>query len=205
MEDEKNISITVLVAAGRLPLEIMAAAHRLAVQHGFGIYLSTAQNLRLNDVPESVAGEVKNTLAALGAEFKAPGKLLMPRVCVGQGYCKLGVVDIQALNRKILDVFADRKTFKAKVKLAISGCTMCCSNTKLSDIGIMATRNGYDVFVGGKGGPFPKVGRRIEKSVSEERVLEVVSDLIDFHDKKTANKQRMHKLISDPEFPYAEV
>ena len=59
MGQEKNVSITILLPAGRLPLGIMAIAHRLASQHSFGVYLSLLQNLRLIDVPENVAEDVK--------------------------------------------------------------------------------------------------------------------------------------------------
>lgn len=204
MNREKKISITVLVPAGRLPLEIMAAAHRLAEKYSLEVYLSTLQNLRLTSVPESVAEEIKSVLAPLGAEFKGPGKFPLPRVCVGKDHCNLGIIETEALSQKILKKFADRAKTKAKFKIAIAGCTMCCSGVKTTDIGIMATRNGYELFAGGKGGPFPKIGRRIEKKASEERVLEIISILVEFHDKKTEKKQRMYKLLDDPDFPFAE-
>lgn len=205
MNREKKISITVLVPAGRLPLEIMAAAHRLAEKYSLEVYLSTLQNLRLASVPESVAEEIKSVLAPLGAEFKGPGKFPLPRVCVGKNHCNLGIIETEALSQKILKKFADRAKTKAKFKIAIAGCTMCCSGVKTTDIGIMATRNGYELFTGGKGGPFPKIGRRIEKKASEERVLEIISILVEFHDKKTEKKQRIYKLLADPDFPFAEV
>lgn len=205
MNGEKKVSIVVLVPAGHLSLEIMAAAHRLAEKHSLGVYLSVLQNLRLTDVPPGVVDEIKAELTALGAKFKGPGQFPLPRVCIGMNHCNLGIVDTEALNQKILEKFATRAKTKAKFKIAIAGCTMCCSGVKTTDIGIMATRGGYELFAGGKGGPFPKVGRRIEKNATEERVLEVISTLVEFHDQKTEKKQRMYKLLSDTEFPFAEV
>jgi dissimilatory sulfite reductase (desulfoviridin) alpha/beta subunit len=205
MSGEKKVTITVLLSAGRLPLGIMEEVHRLAERYSLGVYLSTAQNLRLNDVPEGVVDEVKGRLATRGAEFKGPGKFPIPRVCEGKDYCNLGVVDTADLSKKILDRFAGRKETKAKFKIAISGCTMCCSNVKTTDIGIMGTRDGLELYAGGKGGPFPKIGRRIVKNASEERVLEVIETLVEFHDRKTVKKQRMYKLLADPEFPFVEV
>ena len=58
-----------------------------------------------------------------------------------------------------------RKT-KAKFKIAVAGCTLCCSNPKTTDIGVVATREGYELFAGGKGGPYPKIGRRIGREVA---------------------------------------
>ncbi len=205
MTEQKTQSITVLIPAGHLPLEIMETAHRLAVTHSCGIYLSNMQNLRLINVPEAVADDIKNELAAVGADFKVPGKFPLPKICVGQGHCKLGIMDAEALSTKILAQFADKEKTKAKFKIAISACTACCSDAKLTDIGIMATRKGLELFAGGKGGPFPKVGRRIAKDADEATVLEMVSVLVDFHDRKTEKKQRMFKLLDNPEFPYSEV
>ncbi len=205
MDEEKKVSITILLPAGRLPLDIMATAHQLASQYSFEIYLSNAQNLRLINVPEGVAEEVKGKLTGLGAEFKGPGKFPIPRVCIGKDHCNLGLIDTEALSRKILEKFAAREKTKAKFKIAVAGCTACCSDVKTTDIGILATREGYEVFVGGKGGAFPKIGQRIEKGGSEERLLDIISQLVDFHDRKTEKKQRIHKLLADPEFPFQEV
>jgi dissimilatory sulfite reductase (desulfoviridin) alpha/beta subunit len=205
MENLEKVSITVLLPAGRLPLDMMATAHQLASEYSFEIYLSNAQNLRLIGVPASAADVVKTRLAALGADFKGPGKFPIPKVCIGKDHCNLGIIDTEELSRKILNAFSGREKTKAKFKINVAACTMCCSGVKTTDIGIMATRDGYDVFAGGKGGPFPKLGRRIEKNCDEERVMDIISELVEFHDKKTEKKQRMFKLLDDPEFPFAEV
>jgi dissimilatory sulfite reductase (desulfoviridin) alpha/beta subunit len=205
MTAENSVSITVLLPGGRLPLDVMETAHRLADRHGFGIYLSTAQNLRLINVQQSLADQVKEQLLKLGVQLKAPGKFPIPRVCVGQDHCKLGLIDTEAFSRKILDKFSGREKTKAKFKISVSACSMCCSNAKTTDIGIISTRNGYDVYAGGKGGVSPKVGRRIAKNVGEENVLEIMETLVEFHDKKTEKKKRIYKLLEDPEFPYPVV
>ncbi len=203
--DKKNTSITILLPAGRLPLEIMAAVYTLASRYCLGMYLSTMQNLRLVDIPENVLAEVKKELVKVGADFKGPGKFPIPRVCIGKTYCKLGIIDTEALNRKILDAFAGRQKTKAKLKIAIAGCTICCSGIKNTDIGIMATREGFAIYAGGKGGSSPQNGKRIAIMADEQRVLEIITELINFHDLKTATKQRMYPLLNDPEFPFQEV
>lgn len=205
MSEEKKVSITVLLPAGRLPLDVMQAAHQLAGKYNLRIYLSTLQNLRLTDVPERAVEVVRTTLASLGADFKGPGKFPIPRVCVGKGHCILGVIDTEVFSKKILDEFADREHTKAKIKIAVAGCTMCCSGVKTSDIGIMATREGYEIYAGGKGGPFPQTGKRIARRADEEQVMGIVGALVDFHNRKTEKKQRMHKLLADPEFPFPVV
>lgn len=198
------MNITVLLPAGRLPLDIMNKAHEMAAKFDLAVYLSTAQNLRLINVPEENADEVKAELAALGADFKAPGKFPLPRVCVGKDHCNLGVVDTEDISNKIIEKFKDKTTTKPKFKIAVSGCTLCCSGVMTTDIGVVATRGGYDIYAGGKGGPHPKVARRIISGATEEEMLDAIVKLVDFHDKHTKKKQRMIKLLDHPEFPWPE-
>lgn len=198
-------SITILLQAGRLPQVLLAAVHMLAEKHKLGVYLTTLQNLRLTNVPEAAEEEVKAVLSAVGAEFKAPGKFPIPRVCVGLGHCAAGLIDTESFSGKILSHFAARSHTKGKIKIALAGCPMCCSGVKTSDIGIMATRSGYEVFVGGKGGANPRVGRRIARQITEAEVMDILACLIEFHDRKTEKKQRLHKLLDDPEFPFPEI
>jgi NAD(P)H-nitrite reductase large subunit len=90
------------------------------------------------------------------------------------------------------------------LKIAVSACPLSCSGVLTTDIGVMATRAGFDVFAGGKGGPYPKVGRRIVRKAGEAEVLHVIEKLINFHDAHTTQKQRMYKLLDHPDFPFPE-
>jgi NAD(P)H-nitrite reductase large subunit len=69
----------------------------------------------------------------------------------------------------------------------------------------MATRAGYTVFAGGKGGLIPRVARRIKLKATEDEVLDTIETLVDFHDRKTKTKQRMYQLLDNPEFPFPVV
>jgi NAD(P)H-nitrite reductase large subunit len=198
------MNITLLLPAGRLPLPIMAKAHEVAEKYHLGVYLSTTQNLRLLDVPEEAMDAIKAELAPFGAQFKAPGKFPLPRVCVGSPHCNLGVIDTSKLSAAIVERFKDKAVTKPKFKIAIAGCPLSCSGVLTTDIGIMATRAGYEVYAGGKGGTSPKVGRRILRKAKEEEVLEVIEKLVNFHDAHTIKKQRLYKLLDHPDFPFPE-
>jgi sulfite reductase beta subunit-like hemoprotein len=186
------MNITVLLPAGRLPLAIMDKARELAERYQLGVYLSTTQNLRLINVPEEAAD------AVLGAQFKGPGKFPLPRVCVGMPHCNLGIIDTEKLSDAILARFKDKTVTKPKFKIAVSGCNLCCSGVMTTDIGVMATRAGFEVYAGGKGGPYPKVGRRILRKATEDEVLESIEKLVNFHDAHTV------KMLDHPDFPYPQ-
>jgi dissimilatory sulfite reductase (desulfoviridin) alpha/beta subunit len=204
-ERDGRKAITILLPSGRLPLEVMQEVTRLAQQFGFEIYLTTMQNLRLRNVPESAVPVIQAAILRLGMEVKKPGQFPLPRVCMGARHCELGVADPELLSEAILERFRIREHTKGKFKIAISGCTLCCSGPKTTDIGIVATREGYEIFLGGKGGPFPLVGKRVERGADRERVLAVIEQVVAFHGKHTRQKQRLCKLLDHPEFPFKEI
>ncbi|ADH85915.1 nitrite reductase [Desulfurivibrio alkaliphilus] len=201
----KQNRLTILLPAGRLPLPVMAKAYELAQRYGLEVYLSTLQNLRLMGLSEEQLAEAKAELAPLGVEFKGPGKFPVPRVCIGKRDCTAGVQEPEELSRRLLAHFQDRGPFKPKIKIAISGCPFCCSGVKTTDIGIMGTKQGYDIYAGGKGGPNPLVGRRIARAADADQVIKTVETLLAYHDAKTPKKQRLARLLDEPDFPFPEV
>jgi NAD(P)H-nitrite reductase large subunit len=200
--EPKAKSITVLLPGGRLEQPLLGAVSELIRKYGFELYLTTAQNLRLINVREEDLEPIRDRLAETGAVFKAPGLFPLPKVCAGLPHCSTGIGDPERLSRLILARFGHRTGLKPKLKISIAGCPLSCSGALLADIGVVATRKGWEVYAGGKGGPIPQAGRRIVREADEEQVVEVVGQLVDFHQKNTAKKQRLRKLLDHPEFPY---
>ncbi len=206
MEKKKTPkSLTIMIPEGLVPLDLLRTVNDLAARHHLRVYLTTAQNLRLLDITEDNIAPVKEALEAAGARLKGPGRFPLPRVCVGREYCNLGVIDTFALSRRILRTFGGREKVKPKFKVAVAGCPASCSNVLTTDIGIKATRGGFDLYVGGKGGPQPRKGRRIGRGLSEDELMSMIEKVVDYHDKTTTRKQRMSKMITDPDFPFQEV
>lgn len=203
-EVKKTVNLTILLPAGRLSLPALDKVNELAQEHTLGLYFSTAQNLRLLGIKEDKLDDIKKQLAETGAEFKGPGKFPLPKICVGKPYCNMGIIDTEAFSNRITDYFKNRTKVKPKFKIALSGCTLSCSGALLADIGVVATRQGFDVYVGGKGGPRPKVGQKVAGKVNEDQVIDIIEKIVDFHDAKTGKKQRMIKLFKEPDFCFSK-
>jgi len=205
MTNERIPSLTIQLPGGRLQLDVMEEVREIAEEFSLGIYLTTLQNLRLTDIRKQDLDTIQQRLVDSGLILHGPGKFPLPRVCVGKNHCNLGIIDTLAMSEKITSAFGGREKTKGKFRIAISACDMCCSGTKTSDMGIVATREGFDFFVGGKGGSHPKIGKRVGNELTEEQVLEMMSRLVDFHDAKTQTRQRFATLIELGDFPYPEV
>jgi dissimilatory sulfite reductase (desulfoviridin) alpha/beta subunit len=203
-EEQKEVNLTILLPAGRLSLPVLHKVNELAQEYKLGLYFSNAQNLRLLGIKEDTLDDIKKQLAQVGVEFKGPGKFPLPKVCVGKPHCNLGIIDTESLSNRITNHFKNRTNVKPKFKIALSGCTLSCSGSLLADIGVVATRQGFDVYVGGKGGPSPKVGQKVASNYDENQVIDIIEKLVDFHDAKTGKKQRMVKLFNDPDFYFSK-
>ncbi len=203
-ENKLNKYVTVLLPAGRLPQKVLSAVLSLQEKYGFDTYFTTMQNLRLLGIADEDREDIKKILIEAGAAIKGPGMFPMPRICVGRPYCNLALVDTKEVSDAIWNRFGGRTGVKPRYKIAVAACPACCSGSVATDIGIVATRSGYDVYVGGKGGPRPKAGRRIARRAGMEEMLDIIGKLADFHFEKTSQKYRMSKLINEEDFPYPD-
>lgn len=194
---------TILLPGGLVSPATMAAINAIAAKYDLTYYVTTAQNLRLLGATEENIDAVKKDLTALGLRLKAPGIFPVPKVCVGMPFCNLGVADTFSLSDKIIARYGNRKDVKPKYKISISGCPASCGGSKIADIGIVGTRGGFELYVGGKGGPLPRIGKRVAKGLTEDEVIEAVGKLADFHAAKTPSKIRMFKLMDEKDFPFA--
>ncbi|WP_456385672.1 nitrite reductase [Desulfolithobacter sp.] len=205
MEQEKTESLTILCEAGLVSPEFLQAVNDVVQKYQLTLYLSTAQNLRLLEVKEKDRQAIMEELAGrVGARFKGQVKYPLAKVCVSTPHCKFGRIDTFGLEKKISSLLSDLAPVKPKLKIAISGCNMACSAAMTTDIGIVGTPKGMDVYVGGKLGSFPQVGRRVVRGAGEDKVLEMIRELVLYHDGKTKTKQRMFKLLKEPDFPYPD-
>lgn len=86
----------------------------------------------------------------------AYGKALRTvKSCVGQSWCRYGVQDSTTLA---IDLELRYRGLRSphKLKMGVSGCARECAEARSKDIGIIATENGWNLYVGGNGGYRPR-------------------------------------------------
>ncbi|MDR0767900.1 MAG: NAD(P)/FAD-dependent oxidoreductase, partial [Methanosarcinales archaeon] len=117
------------------------------------------------------------------------------RICPGIPFCKRGKQDSLSLGLK-LDEKYHGMPMPAKVKMAVSGCTLSCSESLVRDIGFTADANGFKLYVGGSAGAMPRIGNLVAEGLSEEESLELTERIIVYLKEKKSNK-RIGKLIDE--------
>jgi NAD(P)H-nitrite reductase large subunit len=117
------------------------------------------------------------------------------RVCPGTDYCKRGQQDSLRVG-KVLDAKYHGKSMPGKFKISVSGCPNQCTETATKDIGIVGTRQGWDLWVGGMGGVNPQLGTRIAQRCSDEEVLCLVDRVFEFYQANARPRERLARTLA---------
>ncbi len=82
-----------------------------------------------------------------------------------------------------------------KLKIAVSGCPNSCTEPALRDIGLMGTKRGFTIFVGGSAGKRPKIGKVIARNVDFNEALKIVSNIVTYYRDNCSEKLRLGEYI----------
>ncbi|PKG81370.1 nitrite reductase (NAD(P)H) [Colwellia sp. 75C3] len=100
--------------------------------------------------------------------------------CVGSTWCRYGVQDSMSMA---IDLEHRYKGLRAphKIKFGVSGCTRECAEAQGKDIGIIATENGWNLFVGGNGGMKPRHGDLFATDLDDDTLVKYVDRILMFY------------------------
>lgn len=184
--DGKTYAVTTRIPAGIITpeqLETIARVGRkyhvpvLKVTSGLRVLLAGIQ-------PEDVA-RVFADLGPLAKPETSPCVKFV-HACIGTEMCKYGKQDSIGLARTIENQFKDQ-SFPAKIKIGVSGCPRCCSESHTRDIGIIGTTRGWMVFFGGNGGTRPRLGDLIAWDLTASEAVDCAQRLSEYY-RSHANK-----------------
>jgi nitrite reductase (NADH) large subunit len=93
--------------------------------------------------------------------------------CVGSTWCRFGVQDSVALAIRIEERYRGIRA-PHKLKSAVSGCIRECAEAQSKDFGVIATENGWNLYLGGNGGSQPRHADLIASEVDEETLIRLI-------------------------------
>jgi len=117
------------------------------------------------------------------------------RVCPGTDYCKRGQQNSLGIGR-VLDAKYHGQPMPGKFKISVSGCPNQCTETATKDIGIVGTRQGWDLWVGGMGGSTPQLATRIAQRCSDDEILALVEGVIEFYRSHARPRERLYRTLA---------
>jgi nitrite reductase (NADH) large subunit len=68
-----------------------------------------------------------------------------------------------------------------KIKFGVSGCTRECAEAQGKDIGVIATDNGWNLYVAGNGGMKPRHGDLFATDLDDETLVKYVDRILMFY------------------------
>lgn len=117
------------------------------------------------------------------------------KFCPGSALCTKGFQDSIAMAEKL-------KRFEGvevpdKMKIAISGCPNSCTEPAVRDIGLMGTKDGFTIFVGGSAGRRPRIGWKLAEKVDPDRAVEIVERIVEFYKSRGRRGKRLGDVIEE--------
>jgi NAD(P)H-nitrite reductase large subunit len=178
--DGKTYALTTRIPAGIVTPEQLETIARVGRKYRVPLLKITSgqrilfAGLLPEDVPRVIAD-----LGPLAKPETAPCVKFV-QACLGTDMCEYGKQDSIGLARTIEDTFRDQ-TFPAKVKIGVSGCPRCCSESHTRDIGIVATPKGWTIFFGGNAGTRPRFGDLIARDLTSNEVIDCTQRLAEYY------------------------
>ncbi|QES50263.1 nitrite reductase (NAD(P)H) [Streptomyces venezuelae] len=154
------------------------------VARDFGLYtkITGGQRIDLFGARVDQLPQIWARLVEAGFESgHAYGKALRTvKSCVGQTWCRYGVQDSV---RMAIDLELRYRGLRAphKLKSAVSGCARECAEAQSKDFGVIATANGWNLYVGGNGGATPRHADLLAQDLSDAELVRLIDRFLMFY------------------------
>ena len=141
---------------------------------------------RVDQLPEIWRRLVEGGMESGHAYGKA---LRTVKSCVGSDWCRYGQQDSvqMAIN---LELRYRGLRAPHKIKMGVSGCARECAEARGKDVGVIATENGWNLYVGGNGGMTPKHAQLLASDLDDETLVRYIDRFLMFYIRTADRLQR---------------
>jgi len=193
--DGKTFAIAPHIPCGLVTPDLLRKIADVADRYNCqALKLTSAERIALIGIRAEDIGAIWNELDM------QPGGLLVERVrsvrvCPGTDYCRRGQQDSLTIG-KVLDAKYHGQSTPGKFKISVSGCPNQCTETATKDIGVVGSRQGWDLWVGGAGGANPQLATRIAQRLSSDELLLLVERVMEFYRATARPRERLFRTLA---------
>ena len=191
MQKDGTYSVVPRVAGGEITPEKLIAMGEVAKKYNLYTKITGGQRIdmfgaRLEQLPLIWKELVDAGFETGHAYAKA---LRTVKSCVGSTWCRYGVQDSVG---QAIDLENRYKGLRAphKIKFAVSGCTRECAEAQSKDVGIIATENGWNLYVCGNGGMKPRHGDLFATDLDTKTLVKYIDRFLMFYVRTADRLQR---------------
>ena len=150
-------SVIPRVPGGEITPEKLIVIGEVAKKYSLYCKITGGQRIDLLGARVEQLPDIWEELIAAGFESgHAYGKAVRTvKSCVGSVWCRFGVQDSTAFAIAIEERYRGIRA-PHKIKLGVSGCVRECAEARGKDIGLIATEQGWNLYICGNGGSKPR-------------------------------------------------
>ena len=189
---QRRYAITPRIPGGFIQPEQLQKYIDVANEFGAVLKLTGSQRIMITNLK---AEDVDKAWEMLGMEpaYTVSNRVRSVKICPGTTFCKRAKQDSVHLGMQIERKYLSLE-MPSKMKIGVSGCPNSCTESRMKDVGIIGTVEGWNVYAGGSGGAHPRIGDLIAEVKTEKEALALVDRIIAYY-KENAQIERMGEFI----------
>lgn len=198
MQKDGTYSVVPRIPGGEITPQKLAVIAQVATDFGLYTKITGGQRIdmfgaRLDQLPD-----IWRILVDAGFESgQAYGKALRNvKSCVGSSWCRFGVQDSVSMAIRLESRFRGLRA-PHKFKFGVSGCARECAEARGKDIGVIATDNGWNLYVGGNGGFQPTHGQLLASDLDDETLIRYIDRYMMYYIRTADRLQRTARWMED--------
>jgi nitrite reductase (NADH) large subunit len=191
MQKNGTYSVVPRIAGGEITPDKLIVLGQVAKKYKLYTKITGGQRIDLFGARVQHLPAIWQELIEAGFETgHAYGKALRTvKSCVGSTWCRYGVQDSVAMALYVENRYKGLRS-PHKLKSGVSGCTRECAEAQSKDFGIIATENGWNLYVGGNGGMKPRHAELFATDLDDETLIKYIDRFLIFYVRTADRLQR---------------
>ncbi len=191
MQKDGTYSIVPRIPGGEITAEKLIVIGEVAKKYQLYTKITGGQRIDLFGARVNQLPDIWGELVAAGFETgHAYGKALRTvKSCVGNSWCRYGVQDSVSMAILIENRYKGVRS-PHKLKSAVSGCTRECAEAQSKDFGVIATENGWNLYVCGNGGMRPRHADLFATDLDDATLIRYIDRFLMFYIRTADRLQR---------------
>ena len=182
MQKNGTYSVVPRVAGGEITPEKLIVLGQVAKKYNLYTKITGGQRIDLFGAQQHELPLIWKELVDAGFETgHAYGKSLRTvKSCVGSTWCRYGMLDSVGMAIHLEDRYKGLRS-PHKIKFGVSGCTRECAEAQSKDVGVIATENGWSLYVCGNGGMKPRHADLFATGLDDETLIKYIDRFLMFY------------------------
>jgi len=191
MQKDGTYSVVPRIPGGEISPDMLIAIGQVGKKYQLYTKITGGQRVDLFGARVEQLPQIWKELIDAGFESgHAYGKSLRTvKSCVGSTWCRYGVDDSVGLAIELENRYKGLRS-PHKIKFAVSGCTRECAEAQGKDVGIIATENGWNLYVCGNGGMKPRHADLFATGLDKATLIKYIDRFLSFYVRTAGRLQR---------------